>query len=73
MGTLIRRRRLEHARRRLLDPRDAALSLTEIAHACGFSDLASFSRRFKVEFHEPPGSYRRRAGLGGGIGPVGTR
>ena len=71
VGTLIRRRRLEHARRRLLDPRDAEVSLTEIAHACGFSDLASFSRRFKVEFHEPPGTYRRRAGLGnGGIGPV---
>ncbi|GLZ49189.1 AraC family transcriptional regulator [Actinomycetospora sp. NBRC 106375] len=64
VGALIRRRRLEHARRRLLDPRDAGRSLTEIAYACGFSDLASFSRRFKLEFHEPPGSYRRRAGLG---------
>ena len=63
VGALIRRRRLEQARRRLLDPRDADVSLTEIAHACGFADLASFSRRFKLEFHEPPGSYRRRAGL----------
>ena len=63
VGALIRRRRLEHARRRLLDPREADVSLTEIAHACGFADLASFSRRFKLEFHEPPGSYRRRAGL----------
>ncbi|MCD2195180.1 helix-turn-helix domain-containing protein [Actinomycetospora endophytica] len=63
VGALIRRRRLEHARRRLLDPRAADLSLTEIAHSCGFVDLASFSRRFKLEFHEPPGSYRRRAGL----------
>lgn len=63
VGALIRRRRLEHARRRLLDPRDAGLSLTEIAHACGFSDLASFSRGFKLRYHEPPGSYRRRAGL----------
>jgi AraC family transcriptional regulator, positive regulator of tynA and feaB len=66
VGALVRRRRLEHARRRLLDPRDADLSLTEIAHACGFVDLASFSRRFKLEFHEPPGSYRRRAGMRGG-------
>jgi AraC family transcriptional activator of tynA and feaB len=65
VGALIRRRRLEHARRRLLDPRDAGRSLTEIAHACGFADLASFSRRFKVEFHESPGTYRRRAGLSG--------
>jgi AraC family transcriptional regulator, positive regulator of tynA and feaB len=63
VGALIRRRRLEHARRRLLDPRDADLSLTEIAHSCGFADLASFSRRFKIEFHEPPATYRRRAGL----------
>jgi AraC-like DNA-binding protein len=65
VGALIRRRRLEYARRRLLDPRDAGRSLTEIAHACGFADLASFSRRFKVEFHESPGTYRRRAGLSG--------
>lgn len=63
VGALIRRRRLEHARRRLLDPRAADLSLTRIAHDCGFADLASFSRRFKLEYDEPPGSYRRRAGL----------
>ncbi|NMO88942.1 helix-turn-helix domain-containing protein [Actinomycetospora sp. TBRC 11914] len=63
VGALVRRRRLEHARRRLLDPRDAGLSLTEIACACGFADLASFSRAFKLRYHEPPGSYRRRAGL----------
>lgn len=63
VGALIRRRRLQQARRRLLDPRDADVSLTQIAHACGFADLASFSRRFKQEFHEAPGSYRRRAGL----------
>lgn len=66
VGALIRRRRLELARRRLLDPRDADVSLTEIAHACGFADLASFSRRFKLEYHESPGTYRRRAGLGAG-------
>ncbi|MFC5064473.1 helix-turn-helix domain-containing protein [Actinomycetospora atypica] len=63
VGALIRRRRLQQARRRLLDPRGADTSLTEIAHVCGFADLASFSRRFKQEFHEAPGSYRRRAGL----------
>lgn len=63
VSALIRTRRLQHARRRLLDPRDAALSLTEIAHASGFADLASFSRRFKQEFHEAPATYRRRAGF----------
>ncbi|MDL5154400.1 helix-turn-helix domain-containing protein [Actinomycetospora termitidis] len=64
VGALIRRRRLQLARRRLLDPRAADASLTEIAHACGFADLASFSRRFKQEFHEAPGAYRRRGGFG---------
>ncbi|NYD38805.1 helix-turn-helix domain-containing protein [Actinomycetospora corticicola] len=63
VAALVRLRRLQHARRRLLDPRDAALSLTEIAHACGFADLASFSRRFKQEFHEAPAAYRRRGGF----------
>lgn len=63
VGALIRRRRLQSARRRLLDPRDADTTLTEIAHSCGFGDLASFSRRFKQEFHEAPATYRRRAGL----------
>lgn len=63
VGSLIRRLRLEHARQRLASPRDAHLSVTEIAHACGFVDLPTFSHVFKQAYHEPPSAYRRRSGL----------
>lgn len=63
VGSLIRRLRLEHARQRLVDPRDGHLSVTEIAHDCGFVDLPTFSRGFKHEFQESPSTYRRRSGL----------
>jgi AraC-like DNA-binding protein len=60
---LVRRRRLEHARRELLDPRLADLTVTEIALRCGFGDLAAFSRAFRTGFHEAPSTYRRRGGV----------
>lgn len=60
VGSLIRRLRLAHARHRLIDPRDGDLSVTEIAHACGFADLPTFSRGFKHEYQESPSAYRRR-------------
>lgn len=60
VGSLVRRLRLEHARHRLVDPCDGHLSVTEIAHACGFADLPTFSRGFKQRYHESPSSYRRR-------------
>lgn len=60
VGSLVRTLRLAHARQRLADPRDAHLSVTEIAHACGFADLPTFSRGFKLEYHESPSVYRRR-------------
>lgn len=60
VGRLVRRRRLEHGRRELADPRLADLSVTEIALRCGFGDLAAFSRAFKELFHEPPSTFRRR-------------
>jgi AraC family transcriptional regulator, positive regulator of tynA and feaB len=62
VGTLIRTLRLAYARQRLCDPADAHLSVTEIAHACGFADLPTFSRGFKLEYQESPTSYRRRGG-----------
>lgn len=62
VGSLIRRLRLTHARGRLSDPREDHLSVTDIAHGCGFSDLPTFSRRFKQEYHESPSSFRRRGG-----------
>jgi AraC-like DNA-binding protein len=61
VGSLIRRLRLAHARLRLSSPRDAHLSVTDIAHACGFVDLPTFSHGFKQEYHESPSTYRRRS------------
>lgn len=62
VGALIRKLRLAHARRRLADPRDRHLSVTDIAVACGFGDLPTFSHAFKQEYGETPTSYRRRSG-----------
>jgi AraC family transcriptional regulator, positive regulator of tynA and feaB len=62
VGRVVRRRRLEHGRRELADPRRADLSVTDVALRCGFPDLAAFSRAFKEAFHEPPSTFRRRHG-----------
>jgi AraC-like DNA-binding protein len=51
-------RRLEKARRDLLDPLLARESITQIALASGFGDLAHFSRRFKAAYAMPPREYR---------------
>lgn len=51
-------RRLEKARRDLLDPLLARESITQIALACGFGDLAHFSRRFKAAYAMSPREYR---------------
>lgn len=39
--------------------KDASVSLAEIAHRLGFSDLATFSRAFKRWTGKPPGAWRR--------------
>jgi len=62
VSRLVRRRRLEHGRRELADPRLSGVSVTDVALRCGFGDLASFSRAFKETFHEPPSTFRRRHG-----------
>lgn len=51
-------RRLEKARRDLLDPLLARESITQIALACGFGDPAHFSRRFKAAYSMSPREYR---------------
>ena len=63
VGAHIRGRRLERARRELLDPRLAHLSLSDVAARSGFSDLATFSRAFKAVHQEAPSVYRRRGGV----------
>ncbi len=37
------------------------LDMNDIAAACGYRSVPSFSRRFKIRFSEGPGSYRRSA------------
>jgi AraC-like DNA-binding protein len=52
------RRRLEKARRDLADPALAGETVTQIALACGFRDMAHFSRRFRREFGRAPREVR---------------
>lgn len=58
MSTL-RRMRLDLAAQLLLDP---ALTVTEVAHACGYSDVRPFSTAFRRHHGEPPGAYRHSGG-----------
>ena len=51
-------RRLEKARRDLVDPLLTRESITQIALAAGFGDLAHFSRRFKATYAMSPREYR---------------
>ncbi|TDO69246.1 AraC-like DNA-binding protein [Kribbella sp. VKM Ac-2571] len=58
MSTL-RRLRLELAAQLLLDH---TLSVTEIAKACGYSDVRPFSTAFKRKYGRTPGDHRRAGG-----------
>lgn len=53
-------RRLERCRDDLIDHRQSARSITEIAHHWGFKCSAHFSRSFKKRFDFTPSEYRRR-------------
>lgn len=54
---MIRRVRLNEAKRQLQDP---SLSISEIAYACGFNDPDYFSKVFKTEFGVIPSVYRKQ-------------
>ncbi|NIK61028.1 helix-turn-helix domain-containing protein [Kribbella shirazensis] len=58
MSTL-RRLRLELAGQLLLDH---TLSITEVARACGYSDVRPFSTAFKRKYGRTPGDHRRAGG-----------
>ena len=58
MSTL-RRLRLELAAQLLLDP---AVTVTEVARACGYSDVRPFSTAFKRKYGRTPGDHRRAGG-----------
>ncbi|WP_168190358.1 transcriptional regulator FeaR [Luteithermobacter gelatinilyticus] len=57
-GEWVRRRRLEEARRYLLDSRFDHYSIIRVAFHWGFNDAAHFSRAFKKEFGLSPREYR---------------
>ncbi|MXO66441.1 helix-turn-helix domain-containing protein [Altericroceibacterium endophyticum] len=58
LNRLIWNRRLDHCRHALLDPSQSRRSITEIAHAWGFSDSQHFSRAFKMRFGTSPRDFR---------------
>ncbi|MBS0244367.1 MAG: AraC family transcriptional regulator, partial [Proteobacteria bacterium] len=51
--------RLEVARSRLLAASESA-TVTEIALECGFTDMASFAQKYRVQFGERPSQTLRR-------------
>src|SRR5262249_14008918 len=60
-GGLIRRTRLDRARKDILQ--DRKRSLLDIALANGFGDGASFSRAFRIAYGHPPSELRRLASI----------
>ena len=58
-GALLRRLRLEHARRML---RATRLPVQEVALGCGFTDANTFCRAYRRRYGESPGETRRAAG-----------
>jgi AraC-like DNA-binding protein len=62
LGEELIRIRLGHAQRMLTEARRDAMSIADIAMACGFSDLSHFNRSFKRRFGETPREMRRQSG-----------
>ncbi|WP_031477705.1 helix-turn-helix domain-containing protein [Streptomyces bicolor] len=58
---LIRRRRLERARRALTDPGLRDVPVHRIAADCGFREHAAFTRAFHAAYGMPPRDWRRQA------------
>ncbi|MDT0444043.1 AraC-like ligand-binding domain-containing protein [Streptomyces johnsoniae] len=58
---LVRRERLERARRDLADPLLADVTVSAIAHRLGFRRPADFGRAFRAAYGVPPRDYREAA------------
>jgi AraC-like DNA-binding protein len=54
----IRRRRLDHCKRELLDPRNAGESISTIAARWGLADSSHFSRLFRATYGMSPREFR---------------
>lgn len=57
----IRHQRLEHARRDLIDPARAALTVQDVAARWGFRHPSGFTRAFRAACAQAPSDYRRTA------------
>ncbi|MEW2357527.1 helix-turn-helix domain-containing protein [Spirillospora sp. NPDC029432] len=57
---LIRRQRLEHARRELADPARRAVPIHQLAARWGFSHHSAFTRAFRTSYGVSPSDYRRQ-------------
>ncbi|NKX54243.1 AraC-like ligand-binding domain-containing protein [Arthrobacter mobilis] len=58
VSAAVRLRRLEHARRALLDPANAYQTVAGLAARSGFTDPALFSRLFRQQYGTTPSDYR---------------
>jgi len=61
----VRQARLQAARALLQDPRNAAMSISAIAHMCGFSEASALSRAFRQHYGMTPGQARWQSGAQG--------
>jgi AraC-like DNA-binding protein len=50
--------RLQKARAMLMERRNDRLKVSEVAHACGFSDISYFNQAFRRRFGAPPSHFR---------------
>ncbi len=69
----VRQARLQAARAMLLAPRNATMSISAIAHACGFSEASALSRSFREQFGTSPAQARLEAGVVGRAAAIGGR
>ncbi|MFD7445797.1 helix-turn-helix domain-containing protein [Streptomyces sp. NPDC059909] len=61
VAALIRRKRLEHVRRDLTDPRLRDVPVHRIANRWGFKGHPAFTRAFRAAYGLPPRDYRHQA------------
>jgi AraC-like DNA-binding protein len=66
-------RRLEECHAILESPSSRARSVTDIAYAWGFNNLASFYRAFRRRYGISPGEFRRVGGWDATLSPAGSR
>lgn len=61
----LRDRRLSEAAKCIRDPSWGSRTITDILHACGFSNASHFSAQFKQKYGVSPRGYRNESAIGG--------